>query len=114
MKIIFHAKRPAVVPHVSNLSTIFLLNELIMHDHIHIQLANEAIAKVQPTRFRKESHVVSQRMELYLTTEKVDDGFNIIIREGRNIQEAHVSTTLSRDEMKQILSNAASVVSVKG
>ena len=70
----------------------------------------ESIGKVEATRFRNERHVVSQRMEIYLKTEKVDDGFNIIIREGRSIQEAHVSTTLSRDEMKKVLSEVASGV----
>jgi hypothetical protein len=41
-----------------------------------------------------------QDIELYLTKKEVRDGFDLVARIGNQIQELHVATTLSRDEMK--------------
>ena len=68
---------------------------------------NASISDITPTRVRGDRHVVSQQMEVYLTTETVDDGFNVVIRDGGTVQEAHVSTRLSRDDMKAALMDAA-------
>lgn len=73
---------------------------------------SESIFDITPTKVRSERHVVSQQMEVYLTTETIDDGFNVVIRDGGTVQEAHVSTSLSREEMKAALMDAASRLAV--
>lgn len=51
----------------------------------------------------EEKHIVSQDLEVYLTRKEVTDGYDIVARFGRVFRELHVSTALSRDEMKQSL-----------
>lgn len=41
-----------------------------------------------------------QDLELWITKEVVTDGFNLLARAGRVVQEVHVSTDMSREEMK--------------
>ncbi len=44
-----------------------------------------------------------QDVELYLTRKEVNDGFNVVARIGKQLRELHISTDLSRDEMKATL-----------
>ena len=44
-----------------------------------------------------------QDIELYLTRKEVNDGFNVVARIGKQLRELHISTDLSRDEMKATL-----------
>ena len=75
---------------------------------------NESIRAVTPTRSFTERHIVSQQMEVYLATENVDDGYKIVIRKGRRIQEALVATTLSREAMKEALIRASAQLATVG
>ena len=47
--------------------------------------------------------MVSQDLEMFLPKSKSDDGYNILVRTGRQVQELHVVTALSRDELKKVL-----------
>lgn len=66
-------------------------------------MEKEGVQGISPGRRHTERHTVSQGLEIYLTTETVDDGFNIVARSGRTVQEAHVSTSLRREEMVELL-----------
>lgn len=46
-------------------------------------------------------HACVQDLELWLTKEEVADGFNLVARAGRVVQEIHVVTELTKDDMKQ-------------
>lgn len=54
-------------------------------------------------RQAEEKRVVSQDLELWITRESVEDGFNLLARAGRTVQEIHVSTEMSRPEMKETI-----------
>lgn len=41
-----------------------------------------------------------QDLELWITKDKLDDGFNLAVRAGRLVQEVHVATRMSADEMR--------------
>jgi len=47
-----------------------------------------------------EQRVVSQDLELWLTNDPVADGYNLVARAGRAVQEVHVVTALQRDAIK--------------
>jgi len=47
-----------------------------------------------------ESRVVSQDLELWMTNDKVVDGYNLVARAGRQVQEVHVKSSLSREDIK--------------
>ena len=44
-----------------------------------------------------------QDLELWLSKEVVEDGFNLVARAGKLVQEVHVVTKLSSDEMKDAI-----------
>ena len=46
---------------------------------------------------------MSQDLELWMTNQKVEDGYNLVARAGKLVQEVHVSTRLTRDEMKRAI-----------
>jgi galactitol-specific phosphotransferase system IIB component len=66
-------------------------------------LEEEGISKVELGRKAINERVVSQDMEIYVTTKEVDDGFNMVARAGTCLQEIHVTTPLSRTEMKEAI-----------
>lgn len=72
----------------------------------------DGIIKVTAGRQAQESRVVSQDLELWLTNQKVEDGFNLIARAGRMCQEVHVITepTVSTDDMKAMVKRVAKKV----
>lgn len=48
----------------------------------------------------EEQRTVSQDLELWMTREEVTDGFNLVARAGRVVQEIHVTTGMPAREMK--------------
>lgn len=69
-------------------------------------LAEQGITGVTLGRQAEERRAVSQDLELYLTNLKVEDGYNLVARAGMLVQEVHVSTKLSRDDMKKAIQTA--------
>ena len=57
-----------------------------------------------------EQRVVSQDLELWLTNVVVEDGYNLLARAGRQVQEIHVVTKLSRDSIKMAIKRATSAL----
>ena len=41
-----------------------------------------------------------QDLELWVSKEVIEDGYNLVARAGRTVQEVHVTTQLSLDEIK--------------
>lgn len=50
-----------------------------------------------------EKRAVSQDLELWISREGVADGFNLVARAERTVQELHVTTQLSAQEMKRVV-----------
>lgn len=48
----------------------------------------------------QEKRTVSQDLELWITKEEVEYGFNLAVRAGRVVQEVRVATGMSADEMR--------------
>jgi predicted RNA-binding protein with RPS1 domain len=69
-------------------------------------LTEEGIDAVIPGRQAVEQRVVSQDLELWLTTVVVEDGYNLLARAGRQVQEIHVVTGLDRDAIKRAIKRA--------
>ena len=44
---------------------------------------------------------MSQDLELWISKESVQDGYNVVVRTGRLVQEIHVTTQLPGQSMKQ-------------
>lgn len=63
----------------------------------------EGIDDVVLGRRVEERRTVSQDLELWMTRETVSDGFNLVARAGRVVQEIHVKTSVSSDEMKRVV-----------
>lgn len=42
----------------------------------------------------------AQDLELWISKEVVEDGYNLVARAGRTVQEVHVTTELPLDQMK--------------
>ena len=50
---------------------------------------------------KEERRTVSQDLELWMSKEQMTDGYNLIARAGRVVQEIHVRTTMDASAMKQ-------------
>eukprot|EP00210_Caulerpa_lentillifera_P000176 g171.t1 len=61
------------------------------------------IEDVQPRRQAEVRHKVSKDLELWLSKEEVEDGFNLVAWSGRTLQEIHVRTEFTREGMKSTL-----------
>lgn len=72
-------------------------------------LKEEGIDAVIPGRQATEQRVVSQDLELWLTNVFVEDGYNLLARAGRQVQEIHVVTKLDRESIKRAIKRATSV-----
>lgn len=59
------------------------------------------VRSVELGRRAEEQRTVSQDLELWLTKDVVADGFNLVARAGRVVQEVHVVTDLDRSAMKE-------------
>ena len=66
----------------------------------HSPPADEGVDAVTLGRQALESRVVSQDLELWMTNDKVVDGYNLVARAGRQVQEVHVKSSLSREDIK--------------
>ena len=44
---------------------------------------------------------MSQDLELWISKEAVQDGYNLVVRTGRLVQEIHVTTQMPGQDMKQ-------------
>lgn len=73
-------------------------------------LTEEGIDAVIPGRQAVEQRVVSQDLELWLTNLVVDDGYNLLARAGRQVQEIHVVTGLNRESIKLAIKRATSAI----
>jgi len=69
-------------------------------------LKEEGIDAVIPGRQAVEQRVVSQDLELWLTNVFVEDGYNLLARSGRQVQEIHVVTKLDRESIKRAIKRA--------
>ncbi len=49
----------------------------------------------------EEKRAVSQDLELWISKEVVKDGYNLVVRTGRLVQEIHVTTDLPSEGMKE-------------
>ena len=49
----------------------------------------------------EEKRAVSQDLQLWISKEAVQDGYNLVVRTGRLVQEIHVTTQMPGDRMKQ-------------
>ena len=49
----------------------------------------------------EEKRAVSQDLELWISKEVVKDGYNLVVRTGRLVQEIHVTTDLPSVGMKE-------------
>jgi hypothetical protein len=73
-------------------------------------LLEDGIDAVIPGRQAVEQRVVSQDLELWLTNLVVDDGYNLLARAGRQVQEIHVVTGLNRESIKLAIKRATSAI----
>ncbi|KAL3160494.1 hypothetical protein ABBQ32_010805 [Trebouxia sp. C0010 RCD-2024] len=60
----------------------------------------EGIESVVLGRQVEEKRVVSQDLELWIAKERLEDGYNLITRAGRTVQELKVTTDVPLDAMK--------------
>ena len=66
------------------------------------ELAGErGVDEVTLGRRVEERRTVSQDLELWMSKEQTTDGYNLIARAGRVVQEIHVRTTMDVSAMKQ-------------
>eukprot|EP00879_Flechtneria_rotunda_P022133 GHRR01023354.1.p2 GENE.GHRR01023354.1~~GHRR01023354.1.p2 ORF type:complete len:167 (+),score=48.25 GHRR01023354.1:875-1375(+) len=68
------------------------------------------INSVAVGRQAEEPHIVAQDVELYLTKQSTDNGFTLVARMGKMLQELLVDTALSKDDMKKALTRVLSHV----
>lgn len=54
----------------------------------------------QPPHSHPPTHTPAQDLELWITKEEVEYGFNLAVRAGRVVQEVRVATGMSADEMR--------------
>jgi len=66
-------------------------------------LAEPGVEAVTPGRQAIEEKVVSQDLEVWLTNVAIEDGYNLLVRAGRQVQEIRVVTALGREEIKGIV-----------
>jgi len=69
-------------------------------------LEEPGVSGVAMGRRGHNDRVVSQDLEIWLTTQVVRNGYNVVARAGTDVQEIRVETTLSRDEMKGAITRA--------
>ena len=69
-----------------------ILNELV---------GERGVDEVTLGRRVEERRTVSQDLELWMSKEQTTDGYNLIARAGRVVQEIHVRTTMDVSAMKQ-------------
>lgn len=73
-------------------------------------LATDGVTGVTPGRKAIEQRVVSQDLELWLTKTAAEDGYNVVARAGRLVQELHVATTLDREDFKAVVKRVGALL----
>jgi hypothetical protein len=63
-------------------------------------LAEPGVEAVNVGRRVEEKRTVSQDLELWLTKDTIVDGYNLVARAGKMVQEIHVVSSMDRREMK--------------
>ena len=64
-------------------------------------LAQPGVDSVSLGRRGHNDRVVAQDLEIWLTTQEVEGGFNVVARAGTDVQEVRVVTKMTRTEMKE-------------
>jgi len=77
-----------------------------------VLLAEEGVKKVTPMRQAREDKVVSPDLQLWLTTCEVEDGYNLLLRAGSQVQELMVTTPLARDDFKDVVRRVSSKICI--
>lgn len=49
-----------------------------------------------------EERAVSQDLEIWISTTEMADGYGLVIRSGRLVQELTVETTMSKEELREM------------
>lgn len=82
-------------------------------DNICEVLLDEAgVEKVTPGRQARDNKVVSQDLQLWLTTVELEDGYNLLLRAGSQVQELMVTTPLTRDDFKDVVRRVSSKICI--
>ncbi|KAJ9508271.1 hypothetical protein QJQ45_011787 [Haematococcus lacustris] len=63
----------------------------------------KGISQVIITRQAQDTHRISQELQVFMTRTEMSDGFVVVARLGPVLQELQLTTSLSRDDVKQIL-----------
>ena len=66
----------------------------------------EGVDAVELGRQAQEQKVVSQDLELWMTTDEVQDGYTLVARAGRLVQEVHVRSKLPREAVRRLVVEA--------
>lgn len=61
----------------------------------------DGVREVTLGRCVEEKRTVSQDLELWMSREQITDGYNLVARAGRMVQEIHVATDMSAGEMRE-------------
>eukprot|EP00240_Pyramimonas_obovata_P004383 CAMPEP_0118935126 /NCGR_PEP_ID=MMETSP1169-20130426/14955_1 /TAXON_ID=36882 /ORGANISM="Pyramimonas obovata, Strain CCMP722" /LENGTH=375 /DNA_ID=CAMNT_0006878113 /DNA_START=113 /DNA_END=1240 /DNA_ORIENTATION=- len=75
-------------------------------------LAEDGVDNVNLGRAAMEPRVTSQDLELWLTNVTVEDGYNLLLRAGSQVQELHVTTPLDRDDFKNVVRRVSSKIGI--
>jgi hypothetical protein len=54
----------------------------------------------------------AQELEVWLAKETVAGGYNVVVREGKVMQELHLNTTLYREQVKIVLKGLTAKVAL--
>jgi hypothetical protein len=62
--------------------------------------AEPGVTSLRVGRQVEEKRAVSQDLELWISREVVADGYTLVARSGRLVQEIHVTTDMAPDEIR--------------
>ena len=111
-KVVVSLKRMEGDPLKENLDNVMPLDDLGVEQVVPVtmpqgvedilnELSNESsIEEVTLGRRVEERRTVSQDLELWMSKEQLPDGFNLVARAGRVVQEIHVRTSIDAQSMK--------------
>jgi ribosomal protein S1 len=111
-KVVVSLKRMEGDPLKENLDNVMPLDDLGVEQVVPVtmpqgvedilnELSNESsIEEVTLGRRVEERRTVSQDLELWMSKEQLPDGFNLVARAGRVVQEIHVRTSMDAQSMK--------------
>lgn len=111
-KVVVSLKRMEGDPLKENLDNVMPLDDLGVEQEVPVtmpqgvedildELSNEnGIEEVTLGRRVEERRTVSQDLELWMSKEQLTDGFNLVARAGRVVQEIHVRTSMDAQSMK--------------